>query len=446
MIAIPDLQAADFGALTQAGSQLAAHVGAMQQQHGTAQQAAAQLRAGWEGDASTAATANADRTIEQHQRLTDAAARVQSVLFDGGTQLTAMRSGVLQNVDLLQRQGWDVAPDGTVSIHSGGPLDQLAQVSPVTEMQLQQLAATSSTELKQQLAQIEAQDQQLAQNLRDAIKDLPADVPPGPADVPNDEPKPEEPQENTDAPVPGPDEKPGDPGYQVPHAPGDPADYPSAPGWKSDAEGMINPPGFPPMPAGAQRDENWRKYLSGQNPDGTQRVPPGTPSQAYPLPEAVEDKGLKLVGAAENQQATRYVWGGGNKDGTTRSGIHDGGLADQRHDYEHNGFDCSGLSEYSIYQSTGYDPGHFTGTQYQNMLQSGHGTEVWTGTRLDTTNLKAGDIIYYDGGSGTPAGQHVAIYTGNGVTVETNESGTPVHAQSATPAMSGGNIHVVRPH
>lgn len=251
-------------------------------------------------------------------------------------------------------------------------------------------------------------------------------------------------EQDTDDPVPGPDEKPGDPGYPVPHAPGDPADYPSESGWKSDAQPMVNPPGYPPMPPGAQRDQNWSDYLSGKNADGTMRAA-GVPPAAYPRPEAVQDKGLKIVGAAENQQGTRYVWGGGNQNGTTSPGTRDGGLGDRRHDYEHTGFDCSGLSEYAIYQATGYDPGKGTWTQFHNWTTDGAGQVLQTGQTLDASTLKPGDVIYYDGSSGV-AGQHVAIYMGNGVSVETSESGTPVHSQAVTPSMSGGSVRVVRPN
>lgn len=429
-ITIGDAQGANFDALTHTADQLGTHVGTMQQHQDTGRRAVGQLGAGWEGQASQAATGAAGRTLHQQQRLTDAVQRVQSVLSEGGAQLSATRAGILQGVEQLGQQGWQVAPEGTVSVRPGSRLEQLSRISPVTDIEIQRLAAANSVEMKKQLASLESQDQQLVQRLREAIKDLPADK------FDDDDPN---------RPVPGPDQKPGDPGYQVPHAPGDPADYPSEPGWKSDAQGAINPPGYPPMPPGPQRDQNWKDYLSGKNADGTQR-PYGQPPAAYPLPEAVQDNGLKIVGAAQNQQGTRYVWGGGNKDGTTQSGLHDGGgLADQRHDYEHRGFDCSGLTEYSIYQATGYDPGHFSGTQYQNMLASGSGTEVFTGTNLDTSNLQPGDIIYYDGSSGIPGGQHVALYLGNGVTVETNTSGTPVHSQPVTTSMSGGNIRAVRP-
>lgn len=434
---IGDVEGSNFDALTHTADQLGTHVGAMQRHQSTGQQAVTQLGAGWEGQASAAAIKSAGRTLEQQQRLADAVQRVQSVLSEGGAQLSATRAGILQGVEQLGQQGWQVGPEGTVSLRPGGRLEQLAQLSPVTDVQLQQLAAANSVGLKKQLADLETQDQQLAQRLRDAIQGLPGGT------FKQDDPNAPNPA-GPNGPVPGPNGKPGDPGYPVPHAPGDAADYPSEPGWKSDAQGAVNPPGYPPMPPGPQRDQNWKDYLGGKNADGTQR-PRGQPPAAYPLPEAVQGKGLKIIGAAENQQGTRYVWGGGNNDGTTQSGLRDDGFADQRHDYEHRGFDCSGLTEYAIYQATGYDPDHFSGTQYENLVQSGNGTEVWTGTTLDTSNLQPGDIIYYDGGSETAGGQHVAIYMGNGVTVETNTSGTPVHSQAVTTYMDGTNIHVVRP-
>lgn len=138
------------------------------------------------------------------------------------------------------------------------------------------------------------------------------------------------------------------------------------------------------------------------------------------------------------------MWGGGSKDGTTQG--QDGpDEAHTRQDWKYKGFDCSGLSEYAIYQATGYDPGKGTSVQYGNMTEGAgaFGSVVQTGPKLDTSQLQPGDVIYYDGGQGV-AGAHVAIYMGNGVTVETSESGTPAHSQAVT--TSDGTVRVVRPN
>ncbi|MGV0784011.1 C40 family peptidase [Mycolicibacterium sp. XJ775] len=435
--------------LTDAGHRAADSAGKASQQiaegHGTLKK----LDEGWNGSAADAANASANRTFTDHQKVADALQRLQTVLTDGGGRLSASRTALIDAVDNLTQYGYQVADDGTVSIRPGGPLDVAAKLSPVTALEIRQLAAANSVKLKTLLAQFDSQDRELADAIRKATdglnpaEDKPKD-PNTPPQPPPDQPKPD--SDETNAPVPGPDAKPGDPGYKVPHAPGDPAEVAPKPGWKVDAKGETNPPGYPAQPPGEARDQNWRDYLNGKNGDGTQR-PSGEPPAAYPLPEAVTDKKLKIIGAAENQQGTRYVWGGGSKDGGTSGAPAKGTdpYADQMHDYEHTGFDCSGLSEYAIYQATGYDPGKGTSVQFGNMTEGAgaFGSVVQTGPKLDTSQLQPGDVIYYDGGLGV-AGAHVAIYMGNGVTVETSESGTPAHSQAAT--TSDGTVRVVRPN
>ena len=66
-------------------------------------------------------------------------------------------------------QGWQVGPDGTVSVRPGSPLDQYAKISPVNAMKLQQLAATNSVTVKSLLATFDATDRALSQSLRAAV-------------------------------------------------------------------------------------------------------------------------------------------------------------------------------------------------------------------------------------------------------------------------------------
>ncbi|WP_245535365.1 C40 family peptidase [Segniliparus rotundus] len=262
-----------------------------------------------------------------------------------------------------------------------------------------------------------------------------------------DQPQPDDKQHDQGQPgdhVPGANAKPGDPGYVVPKAPGDPADYPSEPGWKSDVPGADNPPGYPPTGPGAQRDQNWKDYLAGKNPDGSLR-PKGEIPAAYPNPESVSDKGLKVIGAAARQQGTRYVWGGGGPNGTSQPGTRDSytdrngvfhqGFGDSRHDYEHKGFDCSGLAEYSVFQATGYDPDHNSGAQLSKITSGANPA----GVVVPPSEAQPGDLVYY----GPKGSEHVAIYMGNGVTVETNTSGTPVHMQTRSSLDDGRGITVV---
>ncbi len=52
----------------------------------------------------------------------------------------------------LRGQGWAVADDGTVSVQPGGALAKLAATNPVAKMQLQELAASHTVQLKTLLA------------------------------------------------------------------------------------------------------------------------------------------------------------------------------------------------------------------------------------------------------------------------------------------------------
>ncbi|RMI35166.1 NlpC/P60 family protein [Nocardia stercoris] len=218
-------------------------------------------------------------------------------------------------------------------------------------------------------------------------------------------------------------------------------------GWNVTAQAADNPPGYPDLPPGTERDENWKKYLNGTNADGSTR-PAGETPTSYPNPNAVNDPGLKVIGTAQTQQGTRYTWGGGSPKGTSQGQTDNGGDADKYHDVKYNGFDCSGLTEYSYAQGTGdqnFPKG--SGQQYQYLMNNG-GTIVaqqqTQGTPLNTSTMQPGDIIYY----GPQGSQHVAMYMGNGVTVETNQSGTPAHSQPADLNPSSSKdwpVTVVRP-
>ncbi|WP_044514845.1 alpha/beta hydrolase [Mycolicibacterium septicum] len=143
------------------------------------------LRSGWQGTASDAAIAKAQPTLARMQQIHDALNRAQTVIQEGGTALNQTRTSLLGAVDQLKAQGWQVAPDGTVSVRPGSALDQYAKLSPANAMQLRQLATTNSLGLKTQLANFDTSDRQLSQNLRTAVGGL--DSAPqnfGPGDLP----------------------------------------------------------------------------------------------------------------------------------------------------------------------------------------------------------------------------------------------------------------------
>jgi len=98
-----------------------------------------------------------------------------------------------------------------------------------------------------------------------------------------------------------------------------------------------------------------------------------------------------------------YSWGGGDNHGATY-GIKQeiSPYCDDRHVI---GFDCSGLSKYSVYQGTGKSIDHYSQAQYDDCPN-----------RVSTDSLKAGDLVFF--GSDSQSIHHVAIYVGDGQMVE----------------------------
>jgi cell wall-associated NlpC family hydrolase len=217
-----------------------------------------------------------------------------------------------------------------------------------------------------------------------------------------------------------------------------------------------NPPGYTPVGPGAQRDQNWMDYLNGKNADGSIRPPRSAPA-ALPKPEAVQDKGLRAIGAAGRQQGISYAWGANQSvDGPTHGtleGDPPGGDAHLNHDETRTGYDCGGLVRFSMSQATGEDPFEHTGPQ-------GAGTDL-----LDTSKYLApvkggmpgadasqyaqpGDVLVFGNagheafsGSGT---HHTGIYLGNGVIIDAPESGLPVRVDSLR-QWDGDPTDILRP-
>lgn len=124
-----------------------------------------------------------------------------------------------------------------------------------------------------------------------------------------------------------------------------------------------------------------------------------------------------VIARAMSQVGTPYAWGGGDANGPTK-GIRDGGVADSFGDYNKVGFDCSGLTLYA-FSAAGISLPHYTGYQYNQ------------GTKVDPSEMKRGDLIFY----GPGGGQHVAIYLGDGTMIEAPESGGTVQV---SPVRYGG--------
>ncbi|WP_319446731.1 MULTISPECIES: alpha/beta hydrolase [unclassified Mycobacterium] len=171
-VTIPQVQAAKPEALIHTASALGQTASSLSSQIDTQRTTIDGLRDKWQGPASDAAIAKAQPTLLKMQQIRDALNRAQNVLQQGGTALTQTRTNVLQTVGQLSGQGWQVGPDGTVSVRPGSPLDQYAKASPANAMKLQQLAATNSTNVKTLLAGFDTADRQLSQNLRTAVGGL----------------------------------------------------------------------------------------------------------------------------------------------------------------------------------------------------------------------------------------------------------------------------------
>lgn len=169
---IPEVQASRPDHLTQAAARVGSSASALADQISTQRRNLDQLRDGWRGMAADAAIAKAQPTLERMQTAHNALQNLRAALQAGGDQLTQSRHTVLQTVDQLKRQGWQVAPDGTVSAKPGGPLDRFAGISRVNEVKVMQLAAADSLAVKTQLAHFTTADGATGQNIRNAIAGL----------------------------------------------------------------------------------------------------------------------------------------------------------------------------------------------------------------------------------------------------------------------------------
>lgn len=169
-----------------------------------------------------------------------------------------------------------------------------------------------------------------------------------------------------------------------------------------------NPPGYTGGP-GPARDAAWQDYLA-HFPTGQRGF--------LPNPAAVNDPGLKVLGNAATQLGTSYAWDGKGLNGPGRGSLKfdTDGAAHRYHDDQRIGFDCSGLAEYSAWQTAHTDIGAGTGTQ----IDSPNLTNIPVGAPL-----KPGDLIYY----GPGGAHHVGIYVAPDVILNAPQSGLPVQVQ-----------------
>lgn len=171
-VTIPQVEASRPEGLTRTATELGQKASGLVTQIDTQRATLDGLKTGWLGAASDAAMAKAEPTLQRMQQVRDALTRAGTALQQGGATLTQTRTSVLNTVRQLSGQGWQVGPDGTVSVRAGSPLDQFAKISPANAMKIQQLAATNSANLKALLASFDATDRSLSQAIRAAVGGL----------------------------------------------------------------------------------------------------------------------------------------------------------------------------------------------------------------------------------------------------------------------------------
>ena len=119
------------------------------------------------------------------------------------------------------------------------------------------------------------------------------------------------------------------------------------------------------------------------------------------------NSGAKIASAAKSMVGRYpYSWGGGNDNGPTYGiKMDESPYCDDR---KVIGFDCSGLSKYSVYQGTHKSIDHFAQSQHNSCPKL-----------VSVSSKKAGDLVFY--GTSTSNIWHVAIYIGDGQIVEASD-------------------------
>ncbi|ULD38949.1 C40 family peptidase [Rhodococcus qingshengii] len=119
-----------------------------------------------------------------------------------------------------------------------------------------------------------------------------------------------------------------------------------------------------------------------------------------------------------------YAWGGGTLEGPSQGISDGGGAADAHGDYNKVGLDCSGLSRYMHYQSTGEEVPRTSQAQFA------------AGTEVSINEAKPGDFVFpnssFSGGGGPG---HVQVYLGDGKVIEAPQSGDKVKISEMTPSV-----------
>ncbi|MFF1792824.1 NlpC/P60 family protein [Kitasatospora sp. NPDC058263] len=131
--------------------------------------------------------------------------------------------------------------------------------------------------------------------------------------------------------------------------------------------------------------------------------------------------GAAVVEAALHWQGTPYSWGGGDINGPTLGVGHGASI---------NGFDCSGLTLYAVYQASG------------GKIILPHLSEIQAtmGTEQTMETIQPGDLIAIQTVPGDYS--HVVIYQGNGMIVEAPRTGLSV--RSVPLSEYAGKVQTIR--
>jgi len=119
---------------------------------------------------------------------------------------------------------------------------------------------------------------------------------------------------------------------------------------------------------------------------------------------AQSNGGSAIVSAAKSQVGKwPYSWAGGDNHGATY-GVKQS-CSPYCDDRKVKGFDCSGLSKYSVYQGVGVSLAHHAQTQYDNCKN-----------KVASSDRQPGDLVFF--GSSSSSIHHVAIYIGDNQMIE----------------------------
>lgn len=129
--------------------------------------------------------------------------------------------------------------------------------------------------------------------------------------------------------------------------------------------------------------------------------------------------GSAIVEHAEKWKGTPYSWGGGTLEGPGFGNGQGAGV---------NGFDCSGLSRYAVYQGTGIEVNRTADAQLNgdagNLLFRDLPPGQGSISEAESI-LKAGDLVFMASCSGCSA-YHVTIYKGGGMLIHAPQPGDVV--------------------